>query len=174
MTIRKAQATNNTRNVFLVALFIRVPVARLTQQDFSATKRVRSQPHLRPPLGSHVPTHLSLTRCSLLRSSFSPVVRPVSYRTRPCSAWLPPTSRPRPNPAPCRTGTSSRPASRGAWSSLCRSDTCSSARCPEPRARAPAPTRRGASPLPSERTSPGRACLFLGNQSQEGAPVAGG
>lgn len=102
---------------------------------------------------------------SFLPPLLCPVLRPVRYQRHPCSAWLPLKNRPWPNPALCHTGTSSKPVFRGRWSCLCHSDTCSSA-CP-PRLRVQ--WQHGASPLPSDQTSPGRVCLCLWNQTLGGA-----
>lgn len=87
------------------------------------------------------------------------LIRPVRYQRQQSSAWLP-RNYPWPNPVPCHAGTSSKPASRERWSSLCRSVTCSSACFPG--LMVALDLGCGASPLPSDQTSPGRVCLFLG------------
>lgn len=98
---------------------------------------------------------------SLFHLLLCPLLRPVRYRRQLFSAWLPLKNCPWPNPAPCHTGTSSKPVSRGRWSCLCHSNTCSSACPPGPRA----PLHRGAYQLPSGLTSPGRVCRCPGIQT---------
>lgn len=107
------------------------------------------------PPPSFSPLFIMFTSCLLLR--------PVRYQRQPCSACLPLKNRPRPNPALCHAGTSSKPESRERWSSLCRSDTCSSA--PLPSLMMELDLQHGASPLPSDQSSPGRVCLFPGNRT---------
>lgn len=90
--------------------------------------------------------------------------RSVRYQRRPRSHSFPLRIHPKPNRAQCHAGTSSKPASRERWSSLCHSDTCSSA-C----FRGLTPVldlQHGAFPLLSGKTSPGRVYLFPGNQTQ--------
>lgn len=90
--------------------------------------------------------------------------RSVRYQRRPRSHSFPLRIHPKPNRAQCHAGTSSKPASREWWSSLCHSDTCSSA-CFQ--GLMPVlDLQHGAFPLPSGKTSPGRVYLFPGNQTQ--------
>lgn len=101
----------------------------------------------------------------------SSINRPWRYQTQLCSACLPPpTSRLRPNPALCHTGTSSKPASRGRRSCLCHAGTC----CSAPSTSLALHSQPGASRLPSPRTSPGRVYRCLENQTLAAARVAGG
>lgn len=98
--------------------------------------------------------------------------RSVRYQRRPRSHSFPLRIHPKPNRAQCHAGTSSKPASREWWSSLCHSDTCSSA-CVQ--GLTPVlDLQHGAFPLPSGKTSPGRVYLFPGNQTQGVAWAAGG
>lgn len=92
-----------------------------------------------------------------------PLPRPVTYQRQQCSPWRPLKNHPWPNRAQCHAGTSSKPVCRERWSSLCRSNTCSSARFPGPILELD--LQHGASLLPFDQTSLGRVCQFLGNRT---------
>lgn len=174
MCITITQTTNKNRNAFLVGLFFMLNVESpqfsttpSPQQELSATNLAASI------LGKKKHAWLCHSHAATLMSLLFPLLssapRPVRYPTRSFSAWLPLEST-RPPPARCPTGTSSKPASRGRWTYLCPSGTCSSVFSPSPRAR----SLRGVCPPPSARTSRGRVCLCLGKQIVRVGPAAGG
>ena len=126
-------------------------------------------------------TPLFILSCSSPPSSYllsspllppSPLLRPVRYQRQQYSAWHPLQNRLWPNPALFHAGTSSKTVSREWWSSLCRSDKCSSACSPD--LTMELDLQSGASPLPSDQTSPGRVCLFLRKLTLGVAWAAGG
>lgn len=155
---------------FLFHSFLSSPPFFPSSHLLSSPTFLSSLPSLLSPSS---PVHLlCLLTSSPLLSPPSPLIRPVRYQRQQYSAWHPLKNRPWPNPALFRAGTSSKPASREWWSSLCRSDKCSSACSPD--LTMELDLQSGASPLPSDQTSPGRVCLFLWKLTLGVAWAAGG